>query len=199
MKTYTSKDQRRRAWYDPSLRLWTMQDLDPAGNQVGDVDYSCDKTRTMEWLKGTGDPSRLPPVTLRVTEVTGTHIRLEPHDSITCLFIRGSIQVSGKVYAIRVGDHVKVQWLRCGGYSGWVISDYACAPEIPAKAAAAPAAIRLATGEGTDFWRISAEVYRAPAGAELDTYGLPMGRRWECGFSHWLHFRSTYPWAKDCS
>lgn len=56
----------------------------------------------------------------------------------------------------------------------------------------------IAVGEGWAFWRIRGDdVYRAPVGAELDTWGHPMGKRWECGYSHWLHYRAVYDWAVD--
>jgi len=40
----------RRAWYDPHLRLWTLQKTDPAGNQVGEVDYTPERRAAMAWL-----------------------------------------------------------------------------------------------------------------------------------------------------
>lgn len=37
MKVYSHLN--RRIWYDPHLRMWTMQLVDADENQVGDVDY----------------------------------------------------------------------------------------------------------------------------------------------------------------
>ena len=45
----------RRIWYDPGLRLWTMQERDRRGNQVGDVDYTPDRKTAFDWLKGGGE------------------------------------------------------------------------------------------------------------------------------------------------
>ena len=55
----------------------------------------------------------------------------------------------------------------------------------------------IAQGEGWTFWQIGTEVYRAATGAELDTYGHPQAKRWECGIAHWLHFRTVFAWAAD--
>lgn len=55
----------------------------------------------------------------------------------------------------------------------------------------------IAEGDGETFWLIGGEVYRAPAGAEIDTFGHPMGKRWECSHAHWLRFRELFSWAKD--
>jgi hypothetical protein len=38
MKTYTHMN--RRIWYDPHLRMWTLQDIDSEENQVGEVTYA---------------------------------------------------------------------------------------------------------------------------------------------------------------
>ena len=41
MKTHTSKDGMRRAWYDPQIGDWVLQKLDANGNQIpGEVDYA---------------------------------------------------------------------------------------------------------------------------------------------------------------
>jgi hypothetical protein len=54
----------------------------------------------------------------------------------------------------------------------------------------------LARGEGQSFWLVGTEVYRAPTGAEMDTWNLPMGRRWERSVLHWTRFRAVvYDWA----
>lgn len=55
----------------------------------------------------------------------------------------------------------------------------------------------IAEGDGTTFWLIAGEVYRAPTGAGLDTFGHPMGKRWECNHAHWKRFREVYSWAED--
>lgn len=65
-------------------------------------------------------------------------------------------------------------------------------------ATTAPAASRIASGEGCDFWLIGGEVYRAPVGAGMDTLGMPLGKRWECSHAHWLTYRNgVYAWAAD--
>jgi hypothetical protein len=54
-KVYTSDDGKRKVWYDPSAEVgaWTLQDVDPVtDNQVGDVDYVCDRGIAMKWLRG---------------------------------------------------------------------------------------------------------------------------------------------------
>lgn len=50
MKTYENDGKSRRVWYDPCLRLWTLQCLDPAGYQVGEVEYAVTKSDAFEWL-----------------------------------------------------------------------------------------------------------------------------------------------------
>ena len=55
----------------------------------------------------------------------------------------------------------------------------------------------IAQGEGTTFWLIAGEVYRAQASAALDTFGHPMGKRWECSHAQWMRFREVYSWAED--
>lgn len=54
----------------------------------------------------------------------------------------------------------------------------------------------IAQGEGWDFWQIGTEVYRANTGAELDIYGNPNGKRWECSLEQWNRFREVFAWAK---
>lgn len=41
MKTY--RHQQYRYWYDPSVRSWTVVEIDSEGNQVGDADYCCNR------------------------------------------------------------------------------------------------------------------------------------------------------------
>jgi hypothetical protein len=47
------------------------------------------------------------------------------------------------------------------------------------------------------FWLIGTEVYRAPTGAEFDTFGIPQGVRWECEFALWNRFRALFDFAKE--
>lgn len=49
------------------------------------------------------------------------------------------------------------------------------------------------------FWAAGDDVFRVTGTCPgLDTYGLPMGRRWECSASHWeLARESVYGWAAD--
>tara|TARA_R110000868_G_scaffold79604_12_gene226410 strand:+ start:405 stop:1310 length:906 start_codon:yes stop_codon:yes gene_type:complete len=58
---------------------------------------------------------------------------------------------------------------------------------------------RIATSKehNADFWQIGDEVYRATRGAGLDSWGAPMGKRWECSFAHWQRYRVVYNWAVD--
>ena len=42
----------RRVWYDPQLRLWTMQSLDADGDQIGIVEYTASRVYAMRWFKG---------------------------------------------------------------------------------------------------------------------------------------------------
>jgi hypothetical protein len=56
---------------------------------------------------------------------------------------------------------------------------------------------RIASGEGWDFWKIGDDVYRAPVGASKDTWGLPMGKRWESSYDQFQRYReSVFGWAK---
>lgn len=41
-------------WYDPHLRLWTLQTIDNDGNQIGQVDYTVIRANAFRWLD-TGD------------------------------------------------------------------------------------------------------------------------------------------------
>ena len=54
MKVHTSKDGKRRIWFDPSAgtRAWVMQEVDAAGNQVGGVDYETCRAAAFVWLRG---------------------------------------------------------------------------------------------------------------------------------------------------
>ena len=62
-------------------------------------------------------------------------------------------------------------------------------------------AVRLvAVGCGTEFWLCGVEVYRVLTDGRptnLDTDGLPMGRRWECASDHWMRYRDVFSWAQD--
>ena len=56
----------------------------------------------------------------------------------------------------------------------------------------------IGRGDGWAFWRIGTEVYRAADGAELDTFGHPMGKRWECSAATWVLYReSVFAWVED--
>lgn len=48
-KIYADGD--RRVWWDSHLRLWTLQVVDSAGDQVGSVDYTNLRRVAMIWLK----------------------------------------------------------------------------------------------------------------------------------------------------
>ena len=50
-KTYYSKDKTRCAWYDSSIRIWTLLNLDKEGNQVGDAQYHSEKIFAQRWVK----------------------------------------------------------------------------------------------------------------------------------------------------
>ena len=46
--------------------------------------------------------------------------------------------------------------------------------------------------DGVDIWRVTGPF------VGLDTYGLPMGRRWECAATQWPRVRGVlYAWAAD--
>jgi len=58
--------------------------------------------------------------------------------------------------------------------------------------------IAVAPDARAEFWKIGDEVYRAPYKTGLDITHLPLGRRWECTYKHWLVYRkSAYGWADD--
>ena len=48
MKTYEKSN--KRIWYDPHIRVWTMQVIDSQGYQVGDVDYTPFRKEAFDWL-----------------------------------------------------------------------------------------------------------------------------------------------------
>lgn len=50
MKTHYNSNRSRAAWYDPYIKLWTLQHLDPEGNQVGPADYCHNRCHAFEWL-----------------------------------------------------------------------------------------------------------------------------------------------------
>lgn len=58
-------------------------------------------------------------------------------------------------------------------------------------------AVEMARGAGWSFWMVGGEVYRATTGSDMDTYGHPMGKRWECSVTHWERYRAVYSWAQD--
>jgi hypothetical protein len=51
--------------------------------------------------------------------------------------------------------------------------------------------VKIATNDEFSFWRIGEEVYRAKKFAELDTQGQPMGKRWECSYALYVHYRAV--------
>ena len=51
MKTHDNKTRSKRIWFDTHLRLWTLQNLDADGNQIGSVDYLTNRTNAFLWLK----------------------------------------------------------------------------------------------------------------------------------------------------
>lgn len=56
----------------------------------------------------------------------------------------------------------------------------------------------IASGEGWDFWLIGGDVYRARSGEQLDVYGNPQAKRWECSLAHWNRYKnSVFSWAKS--
>jgi hypothetical protein len=58
--------------------------------------------------------------------------------------------------------------------------------------------VKLAVGGGSAFWLSpTGEVFRASEEAGLDTTQAPMGKRWECSYTHWLRYRTVYGWAVD--
>lgn len=58
--------------------------------------------------------------------------------------------------------------------------------------------IGIAPSASAEFWKIGDDVYRTAYRAGKDTTGLPLGRRWECSYSHWLQYRTTaYGWVDD--
>lgn len=44
----TYEDHGYRYWYDPSLRLWTITEIDEDGHQVGDADYQPNREKLTE-------------------------------------------------------------------------------------------------------------------------------------------------------
>lgn len=50
MKTYANADNSKRVWYDTHIRLWTLQTLDPEGNQTGECNYHSSRKFAMAWL-----------------------------------------------------------------------------------------------------------------------------------------------------
>lgn len=54
MTTYKNKTETKRIWFDKSLRLWTLQNLDNKGNQIESADYEVNKKNAFEWLKKEG-------------------------------------------------------------------------------------------------------------------------------------------------
>ena len=63
-----------------------------------------------------------------------------------------------------------------------------------------PESRKIASADECDFWKIGKEIFRVKIPYELDTWGLPMGRRWECSEAHWIIFRHTvFSWARDCT
>lgn len=50
MKTYDNADNSKRVWYDTHIRLWTLQTIDPEGNQTGECNYHSSRKFAMAWL-----------------------------------------------------------------------------------------------------------------------------------------------------
>ena len=55
----------------------------------------------------------------------------------------------------------------------------------------------IAKGEGWEFWLIGNDVWRTREGSQIDTQGMPMGKRWESSYEQWKRFRQVFAWAKD--
>lgn len=52
MKTYHRSTT--RIWFDPSLRLWTLQRINKFFEQVGSVEYTTSKKVAFFWLRNEG-------------------------------------------------------------------------------------------------------------------------------------------------
>ncbi|MGA1199888.1 MAG: hypothetical protein ACO36I_25615 [Candidatus Latescibacterota bacterium] len=46
-------------------------------------------------------------------------------------------------------------------------------------------------GDGRGFWKIGNDVYRASVKGQMDTYGLPMDKRWESSYEHFARYWQT--------
>lgn len=62
-----------------------------------------------------------------------------------------------------------------------------------------PNATLIAESGEIRFWRVGTDVYRTTGSTAPDSYGLPMGRRFECSIAHWERFRELFAWAQDVS
>jgi len=54
MNTRIYEAGNRRIWYDRRCRVWTMQILDPEGNQIGDAEHEAVKMLAFRWLRKGG-------------------------------------------------------------------------------------------------------------------------------------------------
>lgn len=51
MKAHYNKTKTKQIFFDTSLRLWTLQNLDEQGNQIESVEYEVNKKNAFDWLK----------------------------------------------------------------------------------------------------------------------------------------------------
>ena len=118
------------------------------------------------------------------------------HHRCTAAYLQGKTDIEAHVYedapAMAAGN---------GGVAGLGVGPQG-EPGVPRKRLYPEAKAdveRLATSKehNVDFWRINGDVYRAPRNAGKDSWGLPMGKRWECSLDHWNRYRQVYAWAVD--
>lgn len=58
----------------------------------------------------------------------------------------------------------------------------------------------IAGNDSVSYWLIGSDVHRVNSRASdvhFDSWGVPMGSRWECSHDHWLRFRACFDFVAD--
>lgn len=51
MKEHYNESKTKRIWFNRYERLWTLQNIDAEGNQIGNAEFTYHKIYAFNWLK----------------------------------------------------------------------------------------------------------------------------------------------------
>jgi hypothetical protein len=140
------------------------------------------------------------PVGSDLYELTSKHVTPEIRRSLSAGFARGP-EETDSFYLKHKADVTGIP-----GDEGYILKDkrpsyirrFGIKEETDLERKTTALRIGVAPESSAEFWKIGDNVYRAPYKTGKDTTGMPMGKRWECSYQHWLNYRtSAYGWVDD--